>query len=279
MHYEDLAPCPGDVKEEKKILEKMWGDDWEETFATDVRNKYDKFLPLADDCRRFNMTKDDVYKMNTVRHLNQLGCTLGNWVKSQKGGASPESVPLVEKISWLRNRYCGSEYISEPLRQLFLDCAAAESTNAWPSFEEMFFPSGKNKRTRSPPPRWSPIERSVGQVHHLLAKELMDEMSEAFENPLRMMLMMTAMAGILPGSSRAGRNEIQGAEEEEGACRIDLFRRVYKQPAVEANEENAASAPVVSKAKGKAAAATHPFLHSPPPAQVSPSRFPKKLHG
>lgn len=64
MHYEDLAPCPGDVKEEKKILEKMWGDDWEETFATDVRNKYDKFLPLADDCRRFNMTKDDVYKMN-----------------------------------------------------------------------------------------------------------------------------------------------------------------------------------------------------------------------
>lgn len=36
--------------------------------------------------------------------------------------------------------------------------------------------------------------------------ELMDEMSEAFKNPLRMMLMMAAMAGGLPGSSRAGRN-------------------------------------------------------------------------
>lgn len=57
MHYEDLAPCPMNAKEEKEILEKMWGDDWEETFATDVRNKYDKFLPLADHCRKFNMTK------------------------------------------------------------------------------------------------------------------------------------------------------------------------------------------------------------------------------
>jgi hypothetical protein len=30
MHYEDLTPCPMDVKEEKDILAKMWGEEWAE---------------------------------------------------------------------------------------------------------------------------------------------------------------------------------------------------------------------------------------------------------
>lgn len=94
MHYEDPTPYPMDVKEEKEIPAKMWGEEWEEQFATDPRNKYDKFLPLADHCRKFNITNDDVYNMiaaisdnldspvqnetiNTaVRHLNQLSRTL-----------------------------------------------------------------------------------------------------------------------------------------------------------------------------------------------------------
>jgi hypothetical protein len=106
------------------------------------------------------MTNDDVYNMiaaiqdnldgpvqndtiNTVvRNLNQLSRTLSNWVKSKKGGAAPESAPLVEMTSWPTKRY-GIGYVGRPERPAFLDLPAPEWENAWPSFEEMFKPSGK----------------------------------------------------------------------------------------------------------------------------------------